>query len=241
MSQSPAQPALTVAILAYNEVQNLRPVVAEIVQTLETLPAPWEMLVIDDGSTDGTGALADELAAGDPRLRVVHHGHNRGLGGVYQTGFDMARGEFLTFYPADGQFPPDIIATFFGQMGDLDLLLGYLPTQHRTLAAQGASLAERWLYRVLVGPMPKFQGVLMLRTAVLRQVPLVSSGRGWGIVMELVLRVARGPYRVRSTPTAMRPRLAGQSKVMNVRTVVANMKQLLGLRRALSRTAPPTR
>jgi glycosyltransferase involved in cell wall biosynthesis len=226
-------PALTVAILAYNEEANIGIVLSEMTAVLSSLTEPWEILIVDDGSTDSTGRIADEAAANDPRVRVVHHGVNRGLGGGYRTGFDNARGTFLIFYPADGQFAPDIIPTFLRQMGELDMLLGYLPNMKRPPLARAASLAEQLLYRALVGKMPRFQGVLMFRTQLLKEIPLHLDGRGWGILLEFILRVSRGPYRVKSTPTDLRKRMSGQSKVMNFKTIRANVEQLFELRGAL--------
>lgn len=230
--------ALTVAILAYNEEANLRWVVDEMTKELSSIQEPWEILVVDDGSTDGTGRLADELSREDPRIRVIHHEVNRGLGGGYRTGLDEAKGTFLTFFPADGQFAPDIITRFYRQMGDLDMLLGYLPNSKRPLFARAASTAEKILYRVLIGRMPKFQGILMFRTALLKEIKLELSGRGWGIILEFIFRVGNGPYRVRSTPTDLRKRLSGESKVMNSRTITANLEQLFALRNALKKRRP---
>lgn len=233
--RTPAPPDLTVAVLAFNEAENLRPAVGEIVDELRArLPGTWEILIIDDGSTDGTGALADALGAEFAEVRVLHHPQNLGLGGGYRTGFDHAAGTFLIFYPADGQFPPSIIPEFFGRMAGLDMLLGHLPNRKRPPLARAASAAEKVLYRALVGKMPKFQGVLMFRTALLRSMTLRSTGRGWTILLEFILRVSRGPYRVESTPTTLRDRRAGESKVMNLRTVRANVRGLLLLRQALA-------
>jgi glycosyltransferase involved in cell wall biosynthesis len=226
-------PALTVAVLAYNEEANVRAVVHEITDELSRLDAEWEVLLVDDGSTDGTGRVADELAREHPCIRVVHHAQNQGLGAGYRTGFDQARGTFMIFFPADGQFPPRIITSFFRQMADLDMLLGYLPNRQRPPLARAASFAEQILYRLLIGKMPRFQGVLMFRTALLRDILLVSTGRGWAIILELIIRVSRGHYRVRSTPTPLRSRMSGESKVMDARTIQANLRQLLDLRRAL--------
>lgn len=230
MSDGGQRPALTVALLAYNEEKNIRAAVEEIIGELSDLEARWELLLVDDGSTDGTGKLMDEIAAADDRVRVIHHPENRGLGGGYRTGFDEARGTFLTFFPGDGQFPPDIITTFFRQMHELDMLCGYIPPQERTPVGRALSAGERVLYRAMLGRMPRFQGILMFRTELLRELPLTSSGRGWGIIMELVLRAARADYRIRSVPTALRPRMSGESKVQNTRTIVANLKQLWALR-----------
>ena len=223
---------LTVAVFAYNEEGNLRRAVEDIVREVRDLEIPWELVLIDDGSSDGTGRIADELARENQVVRVVHHEQNLGLGGAYRTGLDEARGVYLIFNPADGQYPPSIIVDFYRQMGDLDMLLGYVETQNRSPLARAATLAERVLYRLLLGPMPRFQGVLMFRTTLVAEVDLVSTGRGWGVIMEFIWRVARGPYRVASRVTPMLPRQEGESKVMNARTIGANIGELLQIRRS---------
>jgi hypothetical protein len=118
-------------------------------------------------------------------------------------------------------------------MAAYDLVLGYLPQRQSSPLAKGLSAAEKVLYRLLFGPMPRFQGVFMVRRPVLQGLALETSGRGWGVVMEMVLKIARGPYRVTSVPTPLRPRLSGQSKVNNLRTIWINLKQALELRRTL--------
>jgi hypothetical protein len=90
--------------------------------------------------------------------------------------------------------------------------------------------AERVAYRVLLGPMPRFQGVFMVRREALARVRLHSEGRGWAIVMELVARAARSGWRMRSLPTTIRPRRSGVSKVQNVRTIWSNLLQVVALR-----------
>ncbi len=224
--------ALTVTVLAYNEQENLRRAVQDIIREVSTLDAPWELLLVDDGSTDATGSIADELAGEHDVIRVIHHETNKGLGGGYRTGLAEARGTYLIFNPADGQYPPSIITDFFPRMGQLDMLLGYVNAQHRGVLARAATIAERTLYRVLVGPMPRFQGVLMFRTDLVPKIELVSAGPGWGVIMEFIFRVARGPYRIGNRATPMLPRQEGVSKVMNARTIQANLAELLQIRRA---------
>jgi dolichol-phosphate mannosyltransferase len=226
-------PRLTVAVLAYDEADNLGPAVTELLAVTRGLGAPVEVLIVNDGSTDATGARADQLAAEHPDVRVVHHPANLGLGGGYRTGFREARGELLSFFPADGQFPAEILADFLPRMADADLVLGYLPERRPSVLGRALSVAERILYRLVLGPIPRYQGVLMLRRSLLDAVPLRSTGRGWGVIMELVIRVARGPWRVVSVPTPIRPRRSGQSKVQNLRTIGSNLRQVLALGRAI--------
>ncbi|HLA76879.1 MAG TPA: glycosyltransferase [Vicinamibacteria bacterium] len=225
--------SLSVVIMAFNEVEGLPDVVREIDGTLSQLGCPAEILIIDDGSSDGTGEAADDLGGAFKSVRVVHHGENRGLGGVYRTGLRESRLDCVTFFPADGQFPAEIIERFWPSMQDHDLVLGYLPGGRSGLFGAALSAAERLLYRLLFGPLPRFQGILMVRRTVLDRIPLTSAGRGWAVVMELIIRAVRAGCRIRSLPTSLRPRTTGVSKVQNARTIWSNLRQVLALRRHL--------
>lgn len=219
--------------MAYNEVASLEGVARELQAALIRTGRPHEIVIVDDGSTDGTGALADRLALKGRGLRVVHHQPNQGLGGVYRTGFKEARQELVTFFPADGQFSAGIIEQFAPLCAEYDFVLGYLPERARSPLARLLSGAERVLYRVLFGPLPRFQGILMFRRAVLERAPLRSDGRGWAVLMELLIRSSRAGYRMRSVLIELRPRATGASKVQNLRTIVSNLRQVLVLRAQL--------
>lgn len=237
-SDEVATPSVSALIMAYNEVTGLEPVVREACAVLLRCAPAWEVVIIDDGSTDGTGELADRLAGALPGVRAVHHAPNQGLGAVYQTGFREARRECVIFLPADGEISPAVIERFLPRMAEADLVLGYLPDRPAPLLAKALSAAERLLFRVLFGTFPRFQGALMFRRALLESIDLrTQGGRGWTVLMELILKADRGGHRWVNEPTELRPRLGGQSKVRNARTVLANLQQVLVLRRTLGRAA----
>ncbi|MGH7721074.1 MAG: glycosyltransferase family 2 protein [Gemmatimonadaceae bacterium] len=226
-------PAVSVMVMAYNETDSLESVVQEIASTLKGADLAHEIVIVDDGSTDGTGVEAERLSAAVPQVRVIHHRPNQGLGAVYRTGFREARGDFLTFFPADGQFPASIITQFVPLLARADMVLGYLPRRNGSMLAKGLSRVERLLYRLLFGPLPAFQGILMFRRAILGEIELRSSGRSWVVLMELIIRASRAGYRLHSVPTAVRPRMSGASKVNNVRTIWTSVRELTRLRRRL--------
>jgi glycosyltransferase involved in cell wall biosynthesis len=223
-------PRISVVLMAFNEAASLAAVTAEIHGELARLGMGHELLIIDDGSSDGTSAIADEMATTFPGVRVCHHEVNLGLGGVYRTGFAQARGELVTFFPADGQFPATIIGRYLAAMEDADIILGTLPERGGPAAGRLLSLAERLLLRALFGRFPRFQGIMMYRSSLLDGTRLVSQGRGWTVLMEFILRQARTGARIKNIAITIRPRADGVSKVNNLRSIASNLRQVLALR-----------
>lgn len=229
---SAAPRSICVAIMCYNEAASLERVVGEIRAELVRLGTEHEIVVIDDGSTDGSREIADRLARDVPNVRTVHHPVNLGLGAVYRQAFLCGTKELSTAFPADGQFEPAIIGQFMRRFDEADMVLGYIPEyrQNRSLAARVFSGGERLLYKVLFGSFPDFQGILMFRRALVDTVPLTSTGRGWMIQMELILRFLKKGYRVVGEPTGLRARMSGASKVMNLCSILSNLRQVFELR-----------
>lgn len=227
--------SISVVILAFNEEESLEAVVHEVDAVLQTVGRDYEVIIVDDGSTDDTGAIADRMARENRRVRVTHHSMNKGLGEAYRTGFALVQGDLITFFAADGEIPAATIQEFAPLMDKADMVLGYLPRRKSSLLAKGLSKAERMLFWLLFGSFPKFQGVFMLRRTLLSQIELKSRGRGWTVVMELIIRASRGGYKIVSAPTEMRPRIAGKSKVKNLATIYDSLRQVFALRRYLGK------
>lgn len=223
--------SVSVIVMAFNEVSSLPSVVDEIEVALRASHRSYEILIIDDGSTDGTAELTDRLASGRSAVRVIHHSANRGIGEVYRSGFAAARGDYVTFLPADGQFPASVVTEFADRMSSVDLVLGYIPAQgrNRTPIAKLLSAAEKTLFRLMFGRLPRFQGIMMFRRTLLHSLRLETSGRGWGILLELIVKASRANLPIVSAPTPLRGRMAGTSKVNNLKTVVANLQQALSI------------
>jgi glycosyltransferase involved in cell wall biosynthesis len=116
-----SRPRLTFFFPAYNEEENVERTVQLALEQIGPLTPSLEVLIVDDGSTDRTPRLADELAAADPRVRV-HHQPNRGYGGALKAGFANARGELIAFSDGDLQF----------ELAELRLLLDRLENRSRT-------------------------------------------------------------------------------------------------------------
>jgi glycosyltransferase involved in cell wall biosynthesis len=226
-------PSVSLVVMAYNEAEAVAGVLREIDAVLAPSGLTYEVLVVDDGSDDGTGTIADDLAVALPSTRVFHHDTNRGIGEVYRTGFGAAAGESITFLPADGQFPATIVTQFAALMADADLVAGYFTDIRRSVPARVLSSCERLLYWLMFGNLPRFKGIMMFRRSLLSELGIEPQGRGWGVLMEILVKARRAGMRITSVPTPLRARRSGHSKVNNLRSVYANLTQAIELRRSL--------
>lgn len=112
------QPEITVVIPVYNEEENIDPLWQELSAQMESVGKPWEVLFIDDASTDTSPAMLDKLAAEDSRVRVIHHKLNSGESAAQATGFRFAKGTLLITMDADQQNDPVDIPALLGALHD---------------------------------------------------------------------------------------------------------------------------
>ena len=145
---------LTIFFPMWNEEDYILPTVRAGRETCERMLAgkeivDYELLIVDDASTDRTGQIADELAAGDPRVRVVHHERNRRLGGCIKTGFAAARGDLVLYTDAD--LPCDVAevqkACRLMRQYDADIVSAY---RHDRTGEGPRRAAYSWIYNWLI-------------------------------------------------------------------------------------------
>lgn len=117
--------SISVFFPTFNERENLPLMVGKMRAVLERVADAWEIIIVDDGSVDGTSALADDLAAEDPRVRVVHHGQNRGYGAALRSGIEAARMEVIFYTDSDNQFDVEELVGFLPELEHADLVVGY--------------------------------------------------------------------------------------------------------------------
>ncbi len=109
----------------HNEDANLRALWAEIETVLDSMGLASEVLFVNDGSTDRSSEILDELRASDPRIRVLDHDRNHGLTAALDCGFHYARGRLIGMLDADLQNPPAELANLHANLGDADMVIGW--------------------------------------------------------------------------------------------------------------------
>jgi len=237
---TPAAPdgLVWIVLPTYNEAENLGPITAAI---LDALPAAV-VLVVDDDSPDGTGRLADELAAADPRIRVRHRSLKQGLGRAYLDGFGVALGGgATTVVQMDADFShdpaalPGLVALVAADTADLVIGSRYTPGGGvvdwglgRRIVSRGGSLFAR----IVLGLRPNdlTGGFKAWRAATLAAVPFdgVHAG-GYVFQIEMTFRASRAGARIHEVPITFRDRRVGQSK-MSRRIVVEALVVVVQLR-----------
>jgi dolichol-phosphate mannosyltransferase len=211
-----------VVLPTYNERENLEPMVGAI---LEALPEA-RLLVVDDSSPDGTGALADTLAASEPRVAVLHRDAKDGLGVAYRDGFRWAldHDDVRAVVQMDADFshdPRDLPRLLAPLMADADLALGtrYIPgggtvgwpLQRRLISRAGTLFARTVLllpYHDLTGGFKAWRREL-LEAIRLRE----ANASGYGFQIETTWWAHRRGARIREVPIIFRERVAGRSKM----------------------------
>jgi dolichol-phosphate mannosyltransferase len=209
-----------VVIPTYNEAENIRDIVARL---RRAVPAA-EVLIADDNSPDGTGAIADELAAADPAVQVLHRPGKQGLGRAYVDGFGWAREhEFDTVVEmdADGSHAPEQLPRLLDALTDADLVIGSRWVHggtvvnwplHRLLLSRCGNLYTR----VMLG-MPVHDatgGYRAYRMPALSKMDLDTvSSQGYCFQVDLAWRAYRHGFRVVEVPITFAERALGASKM----------------------------
>jgi hypothetical protein len=211
-------PQVSVLVPARNEAENVPELVARVGRAFADLGLPesdGELVFVDDGSTDGTGAIADGLRAENSFLRVIHHRRNQGLTAALRTGFQAVRGEFILFLPADLESDP---------VTDIPLLLGKLKgscdgsdaydavsgwrqgrKEGKVFASAIYNATSRWLFGLTLHDMNWIKG---FRREVIETLPPLRSD--WH---RFLLHIAAHQgYRIGEVPTPWQRRRAGRSK-----------------------------
>ncbi|SFQ55305.1 dolichol-phosphate mannosyltransferase [Amycolatopsis arida] len=209
-----------VIVPTYNERENLAPILRRLHDSLPDAHA----LVVDDGSPDGTGQLADELAADDERVHVLHRTEKAGLGAAYIAGFrwGLAR-EYNTLVEmdADGSHAPEDLPRLLDALGDADLVIGsrYVPggsivnwPARRHVLSRGANIYTKLTLGVRINDITA--GFRAYRRAVLEKLALdevVSAGYCFQI--DLTWRTVRAGFTVVEVPITFTEREIGESKM----------------------------
>jgi len=227
--------SLTVVVPAYNEEGNLARLVADLRGVLPSLEVPFEILLVNDGSSVGTGPLADRLAADHPSVQALHHARNRGYGAAIRTGFREARHDWIIVIPSDLQFTAGDVRRLWDARDGADVVASFRARRVDPWPRSVASFVYRLMMRVLYGVRQRdINWVKLWRRAALASITVETSG--FVVDGELLAKAARLGLATREVGVPHYPRAWGTPAAgLRPRVILRTGREMAAIRGMLRR------
>lgn len=220
---------LSIIVFAYNEAQNVEPVLAELRAWLDEHEPGAQIVLVDDGSSDETAVHAERALSG-ARHRVLRHERNRGIGAAIKTGVAAATGQWVTFLPADGQIEPGAIGTLRAAAlrEQADVVFSLYADRNDGLDRTVLSWGMRALVHVIHGVRLESDGPYLFRRALFAPEQLPSDS--FFLNLEFPIRMLAAKQRIATVTIRCRPRRAGASKSAKAKVVLRVARELVAFR-----------
>jgi glycosyltransferase involved in cell wall biosynthesis len=216
MSTSGPPKGLSIFFPAYNDSGTIASLVITALRTARRLTPDYEVIVINDGSADGTAGILDELARTYPEVRVIHHEHNRGYGGALRSGFASATRELIFYTDGDAQYDPAEMEMLWRRFNaDVDLVNGYKISRsdplHRIVIGRIYHHTVRLMFGLTVRDVDcDFR---MMRRSIFEKVQLEKTS---GVIcLEMMKKITDAGFRIAEVPVHHYHRAYGKSQFFN--------------------------
>ncbi len=224
--------SLSVVLPAYNEEENVEAAVEHVSDVAQTLDREYEIILVNDGSSDRTGEVGHELAERVPNFRLVEHYPNRGYGGALKAGFEAATKDLIAFYPADAQFDfAEVVRLLEAlEQEDADVVCGYRFDRQDNLIRKLNALGWNSVVRILFGRLCRDIdcGFKLFRRDILNHVHIVSDGAM--IDTEFLAGAKARGFRIAEAPLTHLPREAGEATGANLAVIAKAFRDLVRFR-----------
>lgn len=230
---SPEKPRISVFFPAYNEEENIRPLTEEAVEVLSGLASEFEVIIVNDGSRDKTGEVADELARRFPQVRAVHHPKNRGYGGALKTGFASAKLDYVFFTDGDRQFRIAELANLLPFAADHDLVVGYRIQRQDHFMRLVNAKSWNMLCRLMLGVRIRDIDCAfkLFKRSVFDKIHPTSDG---AVISTEIFALARiHGLRIKEVGVHHYPRTAGVQTGASLKVILKAFRELFELKRRL--------
>jgi glycosyltransferase involved in cell wall biosynthesis len=210
---------ISVFLPAYNEEGNLERSVADIVWAAERVTSEYEILIINDGSTDRTGELAERLERENPRIRAVHQPRNMGIAAAYQRALDEAKLDYFSFLAADGEIERDSV-------GRADIVAPYHQNPRaRQLHRRFLTWASTALVNRLFGlRMHYYQGPCIYPVALARSLPKTAGG--FYFLTQMLIHALHAGYSYVEVGLTHVDRTHGRSKAVSIKNILKALRAI---------------
>lgn len=229
---------LSVFFPAYNEEGNLEDTIIKAKKVLEKVADKWEIIIVDDGSSDSTPEIADSLARLDKNIRVIHHNPNRGYGGAFKSGLYAAKYDWISFTDSDGQFDFSEITNFIDTQRETnaDAVIGYY--KKRRVSKSKIITSKLWEYLVFFMFGLKVTdidcGFKLISKKIPDTIAKLESERGAFISSEFLIKAKKKGYKIVEIPVTHYPRTKGQGTGRDLKVIIKSFDDLWKLWKKLN-------
>ena len=225
--------SISVFFPCYNEQDNVARTVEQALSVLPQLSSDYEVIIVDDGSTDATGQIADEIASRDSRVKVVHHRTNLGYGAALQSGFKAATKELVFYTDGDGQFDINELPPLLPLIGEYDIVSCYRLNRQDSFVRKINAWCWTKLVCFLFGM--KVRDIdcafKLYRREIFDNIKMSSTGAL--IDAEILAKATRRGYRLTQKGVHHYPRIAGSQTGAKPKVIFRAFKELFKLYRQI--------
>lgn len=225
----PSNRSVSVVLPAHNEAVNIASVISKCVSVCSKLFSDFEVLAVDDGSSDGTDALVLEISRKDPRIKLVTHPANRGYGAAIRSGFAASGKEWIFFTDSDGQFDPSEMVDFLPLLDKADIVAGYRLKRRDNFYRRLMGRLYTYLVDLLFGTGVKDINCAFkfIRADILKGMTLKSEGAL--INAEIISLARRQNLAIVQKGVHHYPRLSGKQSGGTTRVILRALKEYANL------------
>lgn len=221
--------SISICIPAFNEEKTIEKTVKEALSVVINITKDFELVLVDDGSKDGTGRIMNTLSKRNKRIKVYHHQKNKGFTGAMKTALYSAKKHLVFLAPADGQFNFDELPKFIEAIRGYDVAIGYRTENEegvmRRVNSWGFHLLSRYLFGI---HFKEFSSVFLWRRRVIESIEINSDDRSGMFLTEFFYKAIQKKYKFVEVPITWRKRWGGKAKgggsLMIVKTFLAMIK-----------------
>jgi dolichol-phosphate mannosyltransferase len=219
---------LTLLIPALNEENAISETVNSLYSVAKEVLDDVEIIIVNDGSTDNTGEIINQLAAENSAILTIHHNQPQGLGYIFREGIAKAKFEFLSFIPGDNAYNASSLKPFFEAVSSTDMVLGYRINQSQTrqLYRVFISLAYSFVMRLLFAPAVRdFHAIQVFPVQRVRALRLTSTVSQ----VEFIVKLLRSGVTYTQIPVELNSDKSGKSRSLRWKTFVSVFKMVIHL------------
>ena len=222
--------SVSVIILSFNEAGNINGVVDIVIKSLkEEGLDDYELILVDGGSTDGTGKIVDELAASNQHIKAVHNPPNKGLGHDFKTGISLASKDYVGWFPGDNETLPETITNIFKKIGKSDVIIPYTVNPWvRSRYRRILSIIYTTFFNIVFNLQLKyFNGPCFFRRQLLSDVTMSTDGPAY--MAEILIQLIKKGVPYVEVPMYIKARDYGKTSVLKWKNVYLIAKTIIRL------------